>query len=235
MNYFNALTELDTLNTTHLSEKGSQQVQDFVEFVTPLMPDIKRGEAAKAKIAEYYLERKATYTEGCNKLLEPLVGQLGVSSSYISQIKKAKEYKSGLLNEGLAQWVDEHPVSVQYHIAKSPHDKVMEAFMSGEHLSKRQAQEFTRVKTELDAASNDTVSDYKLKQDAADKLIEDTTHPYIRNKQAADAYMAATTSGSIAATMEKLSHLKTCDEQRRKQMKHLIKLAQASACSTCCL
>ena len=181
MNYFNALTELETINTTQLSEKGSQQVQDFQDFVTPLIPDIRNGEAAKAKIAEYYLEHKNQYTEGCVKVLEPLVNQLGVSAGYISQIKKAKEYKDSIQDTSLEQWVDEHPISIQYHIAKAPHEKVMEKFMTGEHCSKREAESFTRVKSEvkikpgLEPAS----SEYQLKVEKAKVLVEDNIWPIL--------------------------------------------------------
>ena len=114
MNYFNELTEIESVTTTHLSTKGSEQVNDFIDFVKPLIPDIKKGEAAKAKIAQYYLDNKSEYTDGCVKVLEPLANQLGVSPGYISQIKKAGEYKNTLSNLGLRQWVDEHPVSIQY-------------------------------------------------------------------------------------------------------------------------
>ena len=69
------------------------------------------------------------------KVLEPLVKQLGVSAEYISQIKKAGEYKDSLTNPGLRQWVEEHPVSVQYEITRIPHESVTKKFMTGQHFS----------------------------------------------------------------------------------------------------
>ena len=80
MNCYNTLTELESINTTHLSDKGSAQVAEFEVFVTPLIPDIRKGDAVKAKIVEFYLENKSKYIDGCKKVLEPLISQLGVSA-----------------------------------------------------------------------------------------------------------------------------------------------------------
>ena len=231
MNYYNALTELETIDATHLSVKGSEQMNDFISFATPLIPDIKRGDAAKAKIAQYYLERKATYTEGCQKMLEPLIAQLGVSGGYISQIKKANEYKESLHNDSLKQWVDEHPVTIQYRLAKAPHQQVMEKFLSGEHCSKREVENFTRVKpevteVELEPCSEPTLTEYQEQLKKQQDLIDDSELPYIHNHDSAKAYLASTTSSALAVCMEKINRLSTCDEDRRKQLLHLIKLAE---------
>ena len=217
MNYFNTLTELD-IQTTHPSEKGTQQGNDFVDFARPLLPDIKKGEAAKAKLAEYYLEHKSSYTEGSINLLEPIVNQLGVSNGYVSQIKKAKEYKQNLHNKALEQWVDEHPMSIQYYISKSPHDKVMEKYRTGEHLSKREAEAFTRVKKEeeLQPASEQTLSEYQQRCKQADEMVEDKTMPYLTKREAATTFMSGSTEACIAACMEKINRLSICDERRYK-------------------
>ena len=231
MNYHNALTEIESINTTHLSAKGSEQVLDFKEFVEPLIPDIKRGEAAKAKIAEYYLEHKATYTEGAVACLEPLVQQLGVSGAYISQIKKAKEFKQSIHNPNLKQWVEEHPITVQYRLAKAPHQQMMEKFMSGEHCSQREVERFTRVdaeapEVELEPCSEPTLTEYQEQLKKQQDLIDDIELPYIHNHDSAKAYLASTTSSALAVCMEKINRLSTCDEDRRKQLLHLIKLAE---------
>ena len=227
-NYHNTLTEIDSINTTHLGEKASSQVNDFVTFVKPLIPDIRKGEAAKAKIAEYYLEHKSQYTDGCIKVLEPLVNQLGVSGGYISQIKKAKEYKDNIHNKNLKQWVEEHPVSVQYYIAKSPHDKVMEKFQTGEHCSKREAQDFTRVKTEPDTTpvAEEVKTEYQLRCEREQALVEDSSYPYLSQQSFASTFMGGTTNSILAACMEKVSRLSTCDDKRQKQLDHLIHLCQ---------
>ena len=90
--------------------------------MTPLIPDIRKGDADKAKIAEFYLENKSQYIDGCKKVLELLISQLGVSAGYISQIKKAKEYKDNIHHPHLKQWVKEHPVNIQYRLSKALHE-----------------------------------------------------------------------------------------------------------------
>ena len=217
MNYFNSLTELD-VTTTHLSEQGANQVHAFADFVKPLIPDIKKGDAAKAKIAEYYLEHKDDYTDGCKKILEPMVVQLGVSSSYISQIKKAKEYKETLQNPSLKQWVEEHPVSVQYHIAKAPHDSVMSKFLSGNHCSKREAEEFTRVKNaeKISSVSEPVKTEFQQALERQQDMVDDDQYPLIRTTGAAAVFMAGNRKDILAAAAQVLHNYKYRDENLAK-------------------
>ena len=223
MNYFNELTEIESVTTTHLSTKGSEQVNDFIDFVKPLIPDIKKGEAAKAKIAQYYLDNKSEYTDGCVKVLEPLVNQLGVSPGYISQIKKAGEYKNALHDSGLRQWVDEHPVSIQYEIARIPHECVADKYMTGEHFSFREARKCKdEAKVEkVDTAAEDTVTVYQERMSAAKAMVADEGKKYIYDVNSAEVYMSSTVPGLLAAAMQKISEMSTCDEQRRRQLLHL--------------
>ena len=228
MNYFNALAELDTVTTTHLSDKGSQQVQEFIDFVKPLIPDIRKGEAAKAEIAKYYLERKGEYTSGCVKVLEPLVSQLGVSTGYISQIKKAGEYKAALNDSQLRRWVEEHPVSVQYHLTRINHGLVMDKFRTGEHFSKREAENAvaeSKAKTEpTEPVTDETTSAFQQRMSLAKEMVEDTSKPYIYNTNSAETYMASTVPGVIAACMQKLSEIQVCDDKRVKQLQEMQRL-----------
>ena len=218
MNYYNTLTELESINTTHLSDKGLAQVAEFEAFVTPLIPDIRKGDAAKAKIAEFYLRHKSQYTDGCVKVLEPLINQLGVSAGYISQLKKAKEYKDNILHPQLKQWVDEHPVTIQYRLSKAPHKSVMEKFLTGKHCSKREAENFTRVKNEkqLTQPAEPTPTDYQIKVQRAQEMAEDTSYKYLINSEFAQTFMAGTTNSTIAACMEKVSRLTTCDKKEKR-------------------
>lgn len=52
--------------------------------MTPLISDAREEDAAKAKITRFYVENKSQYTDGCKKVLELLLSQLGVSAGYIS-------------------------------------------------------------------------------------------------------------------------------------------------------
>ena len=76
MTLTNHFAPLAYLDTTHLNDKGQKQVTEFVQFVEPPIDDIKRGDSAKAKVAEYFLENQSTYTDGARSLLDPLMEQL---------------------------------------------------------------------------------------------------------------------------------------------------------------
>ena len=97
----------------HHSDKGSAQVAEFEAFVTPLIPDIRKGDAAKARIAELYLENLSQYTDGCKWILEPLISQLGMSAGYINQLKRAEEYKD----------IIHHPSSIIHHPSSVIHSQ----------------------------------------------------------------------------------------------------------------
>lgn len=167
MNYFS----ISSVDTTHLHEKGSNQVNDFVSFVQPLLPDIKRGDAAKAEIAQYYLDHKDQYSDGVIKVLEPWVEMLGVSGSYIRQLKLAREFQDSIYNKELKSFVAEHPISVQYHLRKVPIQDLSERQLTGEHYSKREAENVTRV------TKGDNLS--PVTQPEAEPMID-------RNQQAKD-------------------------------------------------
>lgn len=232
MNYFNSLAELDIVEPVHLSEKGSQQIKEFKDFATPLLGDIRKGDAAKAKIAEYYLEHKAEYTDGAVKILEPLVEQLGVSKGYISQVKQAKEFKGALHHNGLSQWVSEHPVSVQYYLTRIPHQDLMSKYMTGEHFSKREAQETIRVNqvTEVRPVEEPTKTAFQLQQEKEAKMVEDEEYPLIRSNAGARSYMNGTRKGRIEACAQTLLDMKykpgnsESDQELRRMLGGLRKL-----------
>ena len=219
MNYYKTLAELESINTTHLSDKDSAQVAEFEAFVTPLIPDIRKGDAAKAKIAEFYLEHKSQYTDGCVKVLEPLINQLGVSAGYISQLKKAKEYKDNINNPQLKSWVAEHPVSIQYHIAKAPHATVIKKFKTGENCSFRETQEFKRLKKEeekLNPVTEETKTHFQLQQERYEAMVESDEKPLIRTKRAAACLMAGTRKDVLAAAAQVLLDVKYEDNDLEK-------------------
>ena len=137
-NHCAPLTCID-IDTSRLSDKGKGQVAAFVQFVEPLIDDIKRGDSAKAKVAEYFLEHQSTYTEGARNLLDPLMEQLGISPSYRSKLCTTLKYRSETTNKSLKSYIEEHPVFVQYLMAKMPYEEVHKKMMSGFHFSQREA------------------------------------------------------------------------------------------------
>ena len=116
-NHFAPLAYID-IDTSRLSDKGRAQVAEFVQFVEPLIDDIKRGDTAKAKVAEYFLQHQSTYTDGARNLLDPLMEQLCISPSYRSKLRTALKYRSETTNKSLQSYIAEHPVTVQYLMAR---------------------------------------------------------------------------------------------------------------------
>ena len=133
-NHFAPLTYIDT---SRLSDKGQRQVTEFVQFVEPLIDDINRGDSAKAKVAEYFLEHQSTYTDRARSLLDRLMEQLCISPGYRSKLRTALKYRSETTDKSLQSYIAEHPVTVQYLMAKIPHDEVHEKMMNGFHFSQR--------------------------------------------------------------------------------------------------
>lgn len=223
MNYFNTLSELNNIDATNLSEKGTQQVNDFVSFVEPLLPDIKRGDAAKAAVVDYYLEHKEFYTDGAKNLLEAFMTQVNVSSGYISQVKKAKEFKAGIQNNSFSKWVGEHPVSVQYELSKADHNKLINKFQTGEHCSFREARSY-KVDKNLKPAEHPTPEIVEEVKSKNQELIDDESRIYINTISQAATALGSVRGDLIAATMDSVSRIKYMDPKREKQLRHLIKL-----------
>ena len=135
-NHFAPLTYTDT---SRLSDKGQRQVTEFVQFVEPLIDDIKQGDSAKAKVAEYFLQHQSTYTDGARNLQDPLMEQLCISAGYRSKLRTALKYRSETTDKSLQSYIAEHPVTTQYLMAKMPHEEVHNKMMSGFHFSQREA------------------------------------------------------------------------------------------------
>ena len=82
--------------------------------------------------------------------------------------------------------------------------------------------------TTLTPAKPEVKTAFELRGEAADRLIDDVNYRYIHDRDSAETYLASNTNATIAVCMEKISRLKTCDEKRVKQLKHLIQLAKAA-------
>lgn len=90
-------------------------------------------------MAEYFLEHQSTYTDGARNLLDPLMEQLCISPGYRSKLRTALKYRSETTNKSLQSYIAEHPVTVQYLMAKMPYEEVHIKMMSGFHFSQREA------------------------------------------------------------------------------------------------
>ena len=74
--------------------------------------------------------------------------------------------------------------------------------------------------------ADETKADFQLQQERYAEMVEDESYKYITNSKFAQTFMAGTTNSAIAACMEKVSRLTTCDEKREKQLLHLMALCE---------
>jgi hypothetical protein len=84
----------------------------------------------------------------------------------------------------------------------------------------------TQDEPTLRPAKDEVSSEYSARSQKAQELVDDPEYQYITSFTAGLAYLNCTTSDTIAATMQRLSNLTTCDEKKYKQMRELIRLAQ---------
>lgn len=93
----------------------------------------------------------------------------------------------------------------------------MEKFYTGDHCSKREAENFTRVQNEkkLTQSAETTPTDYQLKVQKAQEIAQDTFYKCLVNSEFAHTFMAGTTNSTITACMEKVSQLTTSNEQEK--------------------
>lgn len=178
----NNLTTLVSPDTTHLSEKGSLQVSDYLNFVQSKFDDIKQGELAKQQVARYYLEQELT--EGADKLITGINDALGISKGYLSQIRSASKFVdslgSDISSKKLKAYVEEHPITVQYRMSKVNPDVIREKMMTGQRFTKSEAEKFTRVNQPdkiPNPASPPVVQESRTQQlvDGDKKYIDDMT------------------------------------------------------------
>jgi hypothetical protein len=78
----------------------------------------------------------------------------------------------------------------------------------------------------LRPAKDEVPSEYSIRSQKAQELVDNPEYRYISSFTAGMAYLNCTGPDSIAATMQRLSRLTTCDEKQYKQMRELIRLAQ---------
>lgn len=181
----NNLTTLVTPDTTHLSEKGSLQVSEYLSFVRSKFDDIKKGELAKQQVARYYLEQELT--EGADKLISSINDALGISKGYLSKIRSASKFidglGSGIADKQLKSFVQEHPVSVQYYISKLDKETINSKMLSGER--------FTRKELEVSRETPDTIpnpSPVVLPQSSREQQLVDGDKKFIDDMSVASAY-----------------------------------------------
>ena len=229
MTLTNHFAPLAYLDTTHLNDKGQKQVTEFVQFVEPPIDDIKRGDSAKTKVAEYFLEHQSTYTDGARSLLDPLMEQLCISPGYRSKLQTALKYRSETTDKSLQPYIAEHPVTVQYLMAKIPHDEVHEKMMSGYHFSQREAAaKVSSRKPDKKAEGQELTHDHFMKEKHKE-LAADPEYKYLSDEASAKVYCSGQTKAIILACMQVLSEINWHNPKYEKALTHLQHLAKEAS------
>lgn len=225
-NYYNPLAIIDV---SALSEKGQQQVNDFIDYLRPRYCAIKDGELTKEEVARHYLEMESSYTDGAKARISTLTDGLGISKGYLSKIRSARKLLERYsLDRTASNWIDEHPVSCQYLMGKVSHNDLYKKLMTGTHFTRSELEIIIKNNKEEAASqpADETKADFQLQQERYAEMVEDESYKYITNSKFAQTFMAGTTNSAIAACMEKVSRLTTCDEKREKQLLHLMALCE---------
>ena len=210
MNYNYSLT---TPDTTHLSEKGSLQVSDFVEVVKTEFNTIKEGELAKQRIVKVYLELEKELTDGAETLISNIMNTLGISKGYVSQVRGATKFVDSLGNDihskKLKSFVEEHPLTTQYEMRKLDKDTIGNKMLTGKRFTRREVENFTRVDTIPNPAPMPTVSLVDAKQQKAQELINDPSKEWINSLGSAVCYQASS-SDLIRAAIQVVQEMSVC-------------------------
>lgn len=223
-------------DTTHLSERGSTQVNDFIEFVKTQFDDIKKGEFAKQKVARYYLEQE-NLTDGADKVITGINEALGISKGYLSKIRTAGKFINSLGNDIHSQkvksFVEEHPVSTQYYMTKMDVEDITDKMKSGERFSFREAQEFPRgnqpeiVVTEVTPAPEPVQSELEKEREILKQKIDDESLEFITSFGSAKAYLAGSTADVVRAAIQRVMEIECGSQQMESMLRHL-----ADVCNT---
>ena len=227
-NHFAPLAYID-IDTSRLSNKGKGQVAAFVQFVEPLIDDIKRGETAKAKVAEYFLQHQSTYTEGVRSLLDPLMEQLCISPGYRSKLRTALKYRSETTDKSLQSYIAEHPVTTQYLMAKMSHEEVHKKMISGFHFSQREAAEKVSSRKPQKKKEEQQLTHEQMMKQKHKKLAGDPVYRYLDSEAAAKVYCSVQTRAIILACMQALSEIDWHNPKYEKALVHLQHLAREAS------
>ena len=142
-NYFHPLSYVDT---EELDQQTQLQVSSFIDFVRERWQQLKAGQAAKQEIVEFYLASNDEYTKESKQVLSLVMERLDISKAYVSQVKRAREFRNEMALTRIHGFIAEHPVTVQYQMSKLSIEEIDAKQKTGHHFSKRELEaRFTRV------------------------------------------------------------------------------------------
>jgi len=232
-NYYNPLAVIDT---SALSEKGQQQVNDFIEYLRPRYDTIKNGEVTKEEVAKHYLEMESSYTDGAKARITTLTEGLGISKGYLSKIKNAgKLLDSYSYDKCVSNWIEEHPVSCQYLMSRVGHTELKKKFDTGSHFSKRELESINKASKEVEhiqPVSDKVKTEFELKQERFQEMVDSDEFPLIRDKQTAEVWSVGSRKTILAAAAQVLLNYKYRDEDLAKIIDIVNQLSESAKTKT---
>ena len=225
-NYYNPLALIDV---TTLSEKGQQQVNDFIEYLRPRYSTIKDGEITKEEVARHYLEMEASYTDGAKARISTLTEGLGISKGYLSKIRNAgkllEEYSG---SPTTSKWIEEHPVSCQYLMGRVSHNDLYRKISSGTHFTKSELETIIKKNKEetVSQPTEETKTHYQLQQERFKQMVESDEKQLIRTTGAAACYMSGNRKDVLAAAAQVLYDIKYQDKNLERILEVIKTLSQ---------
>ena len=204
-----------SIDTSTLCIEGTNQINAFIEFVSPLVEYIAKGEAAKAKVIEYFLSHKDSYTNEARKLLYSFMEKSDISRTYIFKVRKALEYRKQTDNAYTRVFIEEHPIGSQYLMSNVDSSLVRERALEGIHFTKRELESF--------CSPGKTLKEKKLDKDKQSDLdmVSNTDYKYLVEAKAAELYRIGTRRTLMMACMQTLSDMNYKDPKLEKALLHL--------------
>lgn len=214
-NYFHPLSYVDT---EELDQQTQLQVSSFLDFVRERWQQLKAGQAAKQEIVEFYLASTDEYTKESKQVLSLVMERLDISKAYVSQVKRAREFRNEMVHTRIHGFITEHPVTLQYQMSKLPFEEIDAKRETGHHFSKRELEaRFTRV-------NNDAPKQPTDKQAREQELLEKYQGvKYLDNfPQAAEVYDGRPSNAAVfAAAMRIIADRKYRDPKWEQHLLHL--------------
>ena len=158
-----------------------------------------------------------------------MMEQLCISPGYRSKLRTALKYRSETTDKSLQSYIAEHPVTVQYLMAKIPHDEVHEKMMSGYHFSQREATaRVSSRKPDKKAEGQELTHDHFMKEKHKE-LAADPEYKYLSDEASAKVYCSGQTKAIILACMQVLSEINWHNPKYEKALTHLQHLAKEAS------
>jgi hypothetical protein len=188
--------------------KTQAGVEEFIDFLIPLLREYQQGYHAKHQIAKLYLNSRDRWSIEARKINKQIVEQLDISKGYLSKVQIIMDFRHEhvIRDAQLLHFFDDHPVSVQYYLTKLPVSVIRERMRAGGVFRQRELEqkvsvgnsEQPKLPTEKQQHDQDLLQKYQDKR-------------YLGNPKAAAVYDSKPSKAAVlAAAMQILA-----DEQYR--------------------